>query len=221
MRLVFDNYVFDGEERVLLRSGEPVHLSPKAFALLELLSEVRPRVLSKKEIVDRLWPDTFVADGSLSNLVLELRQALGDEARQPRYVRTVHGFGYSFCYATIGAEAGPASPAVNSVYRLVSPWGEIALDEGECLIGRASECRISIASSTVSRHHARLRVAAGTATVEDLGSKNGTYVRGERIALATPVANGEPFRVGSVNLVFRVVSSQSTTESFSIDRIQS
>lgn len=221
MRLVFDNYVFDGDQRVLLRSGEPIHLSPKAFSLLELLCEVRPRVLSKKEIVDRLWPDTFVADGSLANLVLEVRQALGDVARQPRYVRTVHGFGYSFCCPTVGGETGAASPPpASSVYRLVSPWGEIALDEGECLIGRASECRVSIASSTVSRHHARLRVAAGAATVEDLGSKNGTFVRGERIALATPVTNGEPFRVGSVNLVFRVVSSQSTTETFSLDRIE-
>jgi len=220
MRLVFDNHLFDGEQRILARDGQSLHLSPKAFALLELLLEARPRVLSKSAIAERLWPDASVADGSLANLVLEVRHALGDVARQPHYLRTVHGFGYAFCGAASAADALENPFANPPVYRVVSPWGEIAFDGGECLIGRASECRVSLASSTVSRNHARLRIGGGAATVEDLGSKNGTYVRGEKIAVPTPIANGEHFRVGSVDLVFRIVSSHSSTDTLSLDRIE-
>jgi len=176
-------------------------------------------VLAKNEIIARLWPDAFVSDGSLANLVLEVRQALGEVARQPRYLRTVHGFGYSFCGA---ASVEPCENALGPAlfYRVVSPWGDITLDEGESLIGRASECRVSLASSTVSRHHARLHIGHGVTTVEDLGSKNGTYVRGQKIAAPTPIANGEHFRVGSVDLVLWVVSPHSATDTISLDRIE-
>lgn len=217
MRVAFGNYVFDSAVRNLAREGEPIHLSPKAFALLELLIRERPRVIPKKEIVDRLWPDSFVADGSLANLVLEVRKALGDEVQQPRYVRTVHGFGYAFCGAAPGPPKGPRSDLERSIlYQLESPFGEVRLDEGECLIGRAPECRVSLASSTVSRHHARLVLGAGRVSVEDLGSKNGTHVRGQRIAAPTPLGNGERFRVGSVSLVLKVLSWQTATDSFPV-----
>ena len=97
MRVSFAECVFDSDIRALLRSGEVVHLSPKAFRLLELLLENRPRVMSKDQIVAALWPDTFVTDGSLANLVAEVRAALADTASNPRFLRTVHRVGYSFC----------------------------------------------------------------------------------------------------------------------------
>jgi hypothetical protein len=215
MRIAFGNYVFDSALRNLTRDGQPIHLSPKAFALLELLIEERPRVLPKKEIAESLWPDSFVADGSLANLVLEVRKALGDEVQQPRFVRTVHGFGYAFCAAAPGLPPGLRPDRERPIlYRLESPFGEVPLEEGEALIGRAPECQVSLASSTVSRHHARLVLGAGRASVEDLGSKNGTHVRGQRIAAPTPLGNGEQFRVGSVSLVFRMIAWQAPTDSF-------
>ena len=70
---------------------------PKAYELLSLLLARRPRVLSKAQIRDVLWPGTSVARDGLPRLVTELRQALGDDAQQPRFIRTVHGFGYAFC----------------------------------------------------------------------------------------------------------------------------
>ena len=72
-------------------------LEPKAFELLCLLLVRRPRVLSKAQIRDVLWPGTSVGETSLPRLVTELRQALGDDAQQPRFIRTAHGFGYAFC----------------------------------------------------------------------------------------------------------------------------
>jgi DNA-binding winged helix-turn-helix (wHTH) protein len=215
MRQSFDEYVFDSSARRLSREGRPIHLSPKAFALLELLIEARPRVLAKKEIIGCLWPDVFVAEGSLANVVLEVRKALGDVADRSRYLRTVHGFGYAFCGAETKTATGEwLDPSRSTIYRLESPFGEVFLDEGDSLIGRAPECRVCLPSSTVSRHHARLVLRAGKASVEDLGSKNGTHLRGERIFAPAPLQDGERFRVGSVSLVLRVFCWQTATDSF-------
>src|SRR6185436_8895437 len=97
MRIRFGECVLDSATRELFVRGEPVHVQPKAFQFLELLLENRPRAVSKLEIHERLWPGTFVSDGTLTSLLVEVRNVIGDEARQPRYVRTVHRFGYAFC----------------------------------------------------------------------------------------------------------------------------
>src|SRR5262245_760478 len=81
---------------MLLRGGTEAPLSPKAFQLLELLLERRPNAVSKSEIQERLWPKTFVSEGNLTVLMAEIRKALGDSGASPRFIRTVHGFGYAF-----------------------------------------------------------------------------------------------------------------------------
>ena len=86
--------VFRGDPDVL-HSGE-ANVSPKAFALLEVLIEHRPNAVSKQELHKLLWPDTFVSDANLPNLVAELRETLGDDAQKPRIIRTVQRFGYAF-----------------------------------------------------------------------------------------------------------------------------
>ena len=99
MQVRFSDFVLDTDTRELLRDSRPIHLSPKAFQLLELLVETRPRALPKDTLYNRLWPNTFVVEANLSNLVGEVRAALGDNPRRPRFVRTVHGFGYAFSEA--------------------------------------------------------------------------------------------------------------------------
>src|SRR3954466_12913608 len=96
MNIRFGECALDTDSRVLLRGGQPVHLTPKAFQLLAFLVEVRPRAVSKSELQDKLWPATFVSEGNLATIVKEVRLAIGDDARQPVNVRTVHGYGYSF-----------------------------------------------------------------------------------------------------------------------------
>src|SRR5262245_31472006 len=96
VKVRFGEVRFDSEARHLSREGRDVHLSGKAFELLRLLLERRPAALSKAEIQEHLWPDTFVSEANLPTLVTEIRDAIDDDARQPRFVRTVHGFGYSF-----------------------------------------------------------------------------------------------------------------------------
>jgi len=97
MRWTFGEFTLDLDARELLRAGAPVPLSPKAFQLLGILVDACPRALAKSELQDRLWPGTFVVEKNLTNLVGEIREALSDDATNPRYIRTVHRFGYAFC----------------------------------------------------------------------------------------------------------------------------
>lgn len=96
MRLCFGEMTFDGSRRLLTRGPDVVHLSPKAFRLLGLLLARRPDAVSKAEIQNALWPRTFVSESNLPALVNEVRRALDDSARMPKFVRTVHGYGYAF-----------------------------------------------------------------------------------------------------------------------------
>jgi len=206
MRIHFDGFTFDESAHELRRAGEPVLISPKAFALLALLLGCRPRVLNHVDLRDRLWPDSHVARTSLARLVTEIRHALGDEAGTPRFVRNVHGLGYAFCgeaHAEPSAIAPGAAPGAAFPCGLL--WGahEIGLREGENLIGRTPDCTVRIDSPQVSRHHARIRVHAGRATVEDLGSKNGTFVDGARLDGPRALKDGENVCVGPALLIFR------------------
>jgi DNA-binding winged helix-turn-helix (wHTH) protein len=213
MRLLFGMYVLDPERRQLFRGGEPAHLTPKAFELLLQLICARPRVLSKGDLQERLWPDTHVVEANLPNLVAEVRTALGDDARSPRFVRTVHGVGYAFCGEAVDDMPTPAPEAERPfVYRLVWDGGVVALAEGEYVLGRHSESIVPIEADTVSRRHARLRIADGKAVLDDLGSHNGTFARGDRLAGPTVLADGDSFKMGSVALVFRVFRSTAAPE---------
>jgi Tol biopolymer transport system component/DNA-binding winged helix-turn-helix (wHTH) protein len=97
MALLFGEFELDGERRQLLRSGRPVSLEPKAYELLTLLAERRPRALSRAQIRDVLWPGVFVSESTLNQVVAVVRQALDDDHQEPRYIRTARGFGYAFC----------------------------------------------------------------------------------------------------------------------------
>ena len=206
VRLLFDACVLDTETRQLLRAGEGVHLTPKAFDLLQALLESRPRALSKAELRALLWPDTHVLEANLPNLVAEVRGALVDVAQNPRFIRTVHAFGYAFCgEATELAGAGPLAELEHPfVYSLRWEGGLVTLGEGEHLLGRHPRSVVPLDSETVSRRHARLRISGGKAVLEDLRSRNGTFVRGERLAGPALLVDGEEFRLGSEPFTLRI-----------------
>jgi DNA-binding winged helix-turn-helix (wHTH) protein len=207
----FGVFAVDSGSRQLLRGEEAVHVGPKAFELLEALLAKRPRALSKVELQNQLWPRTFVSESSLTSVVTELRAALGDEARQPRFVRTVYGFGYAFCgEATEVADAAPAATPRASRLRLFLEDREIALRAGENVLGRLDEGVAWLESPTVSRRHARIVVAGGQATLEDLGSKNGTFLRGKRLTSPAVLSDGDEILLGRVPMTFRVLPPVST-----------
>ncbi|HEY6547526.1 MAG TPA: FHA domain-containing protein [Vicinamibacteria bacterium] len=216
-RTLFGDCSLDPESRVIMRAGRPVHLTPKAFDLLELLLKRRPKAISKSDLMGALWPGVAVTEGSLANLVSEIRITLEDTARTPRYIRTVHRFGYAFSAdAMLEDMSGRASLGTGPRFRLVAAQGEADLAEGDNLVGRADDCRLRIESSTVSRHHARLRVQGDEVWVEDLGSKNGTLVEGHKIQAPTPLRGGELIRVGAIELRFAASSPLTTTDTLSL-----
>jgi DNA-binding winged helix-turn-helix (wHTH) protein len=207
MRLRFADFVFDPDTREILRDGKPVHVSPKAFALLAALIERRPRALSKDELHRLLWPDTFVSDANLPNLVAELRESLNDDAHEPRIIRTVPRFGYAFAAEVTGEiTRRGAFPC-----RLI--WGdrEIALRPGENVIGRDEGAALWIDDSLVSRRHARILVDPTEAVLEDLGSKNGTLLNGRRIDSPTKLADEDLITIGPASILFRVLRQTAST----------
>lgn len=211
-RIRFGECVLDSETRQLSVRGEAVHLSPKAFQFLELLLENRPRALSKSEIHERLWPGTFVSDGTLASLLVEVRSAIGDSARKSRFVRTVHRFGYAFSgNAHELPECVSAAGDRKLAYRLI--WGnrEVALGPGENLLGRDDDAIVWIDDSLVSRRHARIVIDENGAVLEDLGSKNGTYLRGKRIEAPRKLADEDQVTIGPASMIFRVFEQTAST----------
>ncbi len=211
MRVCFGDCVADFDARELFLAGKPVHVEPRAFRLLELLIAARPRALSKQELQEALWPKTYVTERSAARLVADLRSAIGDRARKPRFLRTVHRFGYAFC-----GEATTISAAQRrSDFHCRLVWGdrEVALSEGENVLGRDPAVAVWIDMNSVSRRHARIVLLEGTATLEDLGSRNGTYLGDRRVALPTHLSNGDQIKMGEARLVFRCFGKMGTTES--------
>lgn len=123
MPIEFGEYTLDDSRRQVLRGAEPLHVSPKAFQLLSTLVESAPKAVSKADLQEQLWPDTFVADGSLAGLVNELRSALGDDSKEPKYIRTLYGFGYAFAAQPAAVDA-PAETAPDQPNR--RPWAYVA-----------------------------------------------------------------------------------------------
>jgi DNA-binding winged helix-turn-helix (wHTH) protein len=204
----FAEFVFDADSRVLLKRGQPVHLSPRGFRLLEILLRNRPRPVPKRQLMDDLWPGTVVSEGNLPNVVLELRHALQKDGG-PELVRTVHRFGYAFSGDAQEREETPPEPVV---YRVVVEGREIRLASGENWIGRGADCRVQVYSPRASRRHARILIEAGTATIEDGPSTHGTELNSQPITAPVRLRSGDVIRVGSSNLTFVIVKPDTPTD---------
>jgi hypothetical protein len=207
--LRFGDCVFDPESRRLFRGGAAVPLSPKAFTLLEILVRNRPRAIAKTELQETLWPDTFVVEANIANLVAELREGMGEKGHRDGFLRTVHGFGYAF--SAEGPDSGVGS-AIASPVTLVRDGRTVPLAPGENVVGRDPECAVCVDDTTVSRHHARVTVNGSEAVLEDLGSKNGTTVNGRLPASRCVLRHGDSLLVGSVLFTVRVGASGGETE---------
>ena len=199
MRYAFGDCVLDEDTRQLLRAGRELSVSPKAFELLGLLLRSRPRAVSRTRLTAALWPDTHVGPTSLHVLVSQVRAALGDDASAPRWIRTVPRFGYAFVGpasdgSAVHAEAWPSPVAVAA--RLVFERDEHSLGEGVSVMGREPGVEVRVDAPGVSRRHARIVVRGAEATIEDLGSKNGTFVQGERVSEPCVLHDGDVVQLG-------------------------
>ena len=212
MQVRFGPFVLDSESRELLRDGHRVPLSPKAFDLLSILVVSRPKAMSKGELQERLWPATFVVEKNLANLVSEIRDAIGDDPSNPRFIRTVPRFGYAFRETVHRTETGRSEGRGGVSFRIRWVSGRVTLDEGEHVIGRDPNVEIYLDAPGVSRRHALIKIAAVGATIEDLGSKNGTFVGDQRVDGSRSVSDGDVITVGSVKLTVRALQAPTSTE---------
>ena len=210
-RVSFGGFVLDLDARELLRGGQAVALAPKAYELLEILVTNRPKALSKIALQERLWPDTFVVEKNLVNLIAEIRRSLGDDPTHPQFVRTVHRFGYAFQVPPGTSAENGTSYKATARFRLSWPDGRARLGEGEHVMGRDPDLELFLDSPGISRRHALIRIAGDEATVEDLGSKNGTFVGDRRLDSLTPLVDGDVIRVGSVQLTFNAIRRSAST----------
>ena len=211
MTIRFGACAVDSATRQLTREGSPVHVSPKAFSLLTTLLDARPSVLTKDELQSILWPDTFVSEANLSNLIAEVRAAIGDTARPARYIRTVHGCGYAFCGATRPARSkSRPKPALTATLA----WGRVRLplEVGEHVIGRDLAADIRLNHSTVSRRHACVLVDPAGVHLSDLGSKNGTFRGDQPVTTAVALVDGDVVRIGSLTMIVEISVPARTTD---------
>ena len=209
----FGEFRFDPTTRQLFRAGAEVPLPPKAFELLKLLIENHPRALSKAELQQQLWPDTFVSEGNLPLVISQIRAALGDESKDARFIRTVHRFGYAFCGPLVAVDSRPVPAISEPACSVMAGTRRVLLADGEHILGRDPNATVWVNAAGVSRHHARVRISGSDATIEDLESKNGTFVRGTRIDGPVALSDGDEIRLGLMALLtFRVGSPIDTTE---------
>jgi DNA-binding winged helix-turn-helix (wHTH) protein len=207
----FGQFTLDIATRQLFSHAAEVHLSPKAFDLLSTLVGNRARALSKAELQQQLWPDTFVEETNLAGLVSEIRRALHDPASVPMFVRTVYGFGYRFIAETHYNDDARETKYKAAKLFLVWDRRELMLADGANVIGRGADATIRIDSPGVSRHHARIVVAGREALLEDVESKNGTFLNGSRITSPRGLADGDEIRLGRIVMAFRIATPTSPT----------
>ena len=208
MRLRFRNCLLDTGGRLLTRAGTPIALPPKAFRLLEILLEQRPEAVSHTDLRARLWPDMAAGGTTLARLISEVRAAVGDIDEDEPLIRTVHRCGYAFA-GHVTEDRGKPAEVTGAAIR----WGSqlVPLAAGENIIGRAADGLITLPSTKVSRRHARIVVSSERVILEDLGSRNGTYVGDRRIESAVELKNGDRIGIGPAVLIFCTAADDALT----------
>ncbi len=202
----FGPYVLWPDQRRLERDGAPVPLTPKAFDLLVTLVRHHSRALSKDEILTLVWPGTQVEEGNLAQQVLLLRRALSDAGD---CVATLPRHGYRFVAAVV-EEAVEGAP-ISSPHSLAWDGREFPLREGVTVIGRAEDADLRISLPSLSRHHARVVVRGLEATLEDLGSRHGSWRGTTPVQGVVRLASGDEIRLGTTTLVYCLAMPDDTT----------
>ncbi len=212
MQYVFGSVCVNRAARSVSGAAGTVHLTTKAFDLLLLLLDSRSTVVSKEQIYERLWPETFVTESSIQTLIHEIREAIDVPGDPNSWIRTVRGVGYCFHGDVLASSWPTAARSDHPAAWLVGDSTRVALHAGENIVGRAGDGIVEIDLPTISRRHARITIG-DSPVLDDLGSKNGTWLDGERLMEPRALSDGAIVRLGSVTFAFRLARPPRTTES--------
>src|SRR5687768_2369495 len=125
----FSDFALSPSRRVLLRQGREVPLIPRYFDLLVLLVERRGQAVHRREILDAVWRDVVVSEGALSQAVRTLRRALGDDPREPVFIRTVSRHGYQFVFPEVAEQPDEGSHPLSSATDAPRPVASAAVTD--------------------------------------------------------------------------------------------
>ena len=197
------------------RDGREVHLRPRAMEVLVRLAMTAGDLASKRDLLDAVWEQEFVSEHALTQVIAELRDALGDDARSPTFIENIPRRGYRLVAEVVPIDdAAAPPPATASPFKLQGLDRDYPLVQGSNVIGRTEDAAVRIDRTEVSRCHARITVDGTTASIEDLGSKNGTYLNGRRLESSTPLSNGDEIGIGRgiERLLFVIEGDPTRTE---------
>lgn len=223
----------------MTRNAEVHHVEPKIMDVLVLLASRPGHVFSRADIIDAVWAKKFIGESALSRAVALLREALDDDAHAPSFIETIPKRGYRLLGAVESVDEATANAAVQAgAHHAASgagtrggaarpeglcslTWGQVrlALADGEHLIGRDPQAVLRIPSNRVSRRHARIAVSGAHAVIEDMESRNGTFVRGRRVTAPTELADGDEIFVGSEVIAFAVTFPEGSTQEQTADAV--
>lgn len=212
-----------------------VRLEPKAMAVLLCLVEHAGEVVSRRDLVDTVWATEFISDSTLTHTIADLRRALDDDARTPRFIETIPKRGYRLVAAAKDESrdepsgrrsTAPTEPLAVifgekvrlgnraesglSDHFLFLGDQEIPLADPTIIFGRGQEADIQFLVSEVSRRHARLEVVPNAVLIEDLGSKNGTLVNNAPLASRLQLRSGDLIGIGPTTMIYRWLSAEPT-----------
>ena len=203
---LFGPYRLDPEAGELWRERDRVDVRPKCFDLLLYLLNNRGKLITKETLLEDVWKDVVVSESALSRTVAELRDILHDDADHPQFIETQQRRGYKFVGKVV--EMGKEVFAPRCRVSLVHRGTEFPLDEGAHLIGRGRDVAIVLHSAAISRHHARITVNGRTISIEDLESRNGTFVNGARVTGSHPLRVGDRIEICGETLVVSTPSAE-------------
>lgn len=213
----FGEFEFDPESGDLRRLGHRIMIQDQPLVVLDMLIARAGTLVTRQELCQRLWPQAFVdSDNGLNNAVSRLRSALEDSATTPHFIETVGRRGYRFIAAVELVHQREAAGAVRAW--LVGGSGRIDLHAGENVLGRRGPDVQELTSPTVSRRHARITIdeSSGVASIEDLASKNGTFVGERRVTGSVTLADGDCVRIGSLTWRFTLLQTSEETRTASV-----
>ena len=211
----FGDFELDVAAFTLRREGIPVRLEKIPMEVLVLLVAHAGTLVLRDSIHAALWgSDVYLdRDAAINTAMRKIRKALGEDVYRPRFVETVVGKGYRFVGPIVRDAVDPQRQV--AAYRLTRGTDAFALQDGENLIGRDPDVHVFLDHPSVSRRHARISIAAGRVVLEDLNSRNGTWIDGRGITSPTEVHDGTIIGVGPITLTFVSLSGVGSTRPMS------